>query len=328
MAHDIFISYSNKDKLIADAICANLEGAGVRCWIAPRDITPGEDWPAAIDRAISQSRVMVLVFSAYVNSSEHIPRELSLAANSKLVIIPFKIENVEPEPGIRYYLTRTHWLDAINPPTQEQIRALVDIVKTLILAPAPVAHPYIGPSPVVSKPPKPELLPRKKSAWGRFLWILGTLVLLVGMIGWVVLTFVTHSFPAPRLASTIETAAPTDTMIMTTTDSIAGQWGGIAHNMAVFKTQWKYSVTILAGCEVGQVCGTYSAPQIPCSGNLTLERIDKNIFIFSETNTSGLESCPNNNFEFMFLAPPNQLSVYTGTSSDWTAADTSGVLTK
>jgi len=36
MTHDIFISYSIMDKPIADAICANLEGAGVRYWIAPR----------------------------------------------------------------------------------------------------------------------------------------------------------------------------------------------------------------------------------------------------------------------------------------------------
>ena len=76
MAHDVFISYSSKDKPIADGICAHLEGAGIRCWIAPRDISPGEDWPTAIDRAISQSRVMVLVFSAHSNSSEDVSREL------------------------------------------------------------------------------------------------------------------------------------------------------------------------------------------------------------------------------------------------------------
>jgi hypothetical protein len=129
MAHDVFISYSSKDKPIADAICAKIEIAGIRCWIAPRDIAPGEDWPNAVTQAISQSRVMVLVFSAYSNSSEDVSRELFLAANSRLVIIPFKIENIEPEPGKQYYLARTHWLDAINPPTKEQIRELIDCVK-------------------------------------------------------------------------------------------------------------------------------------------------------------------------------------------------------
>jgi len=132
MAHDVFVSHSSKDKLIADGICANLEAAGVRCWIAPRDIAPGEDWPRAIANAISQCHVMVLIFSANANSSDQISRELSVAAEYNLVIIPFKIENVKPEPGKQYYLSRTHWLDAMNPPTQEQINLLVERVKSII----------------------------------------------------------------------------------------------------------------------------------------------------------------------------------------------------
>ena len=44
MAHDVFISHSSKDKQTADAICHYLEQNGIRCWIAPRDILPGEDW--------------------------------------------------------------------------------------------------------------------------------------------------------------------------------------------------------------------------------------------------------------------------------------------
>ena len=132
MAHDVFISYSSKDKPIADGVCANLEAAGIRCWIAPRDIRPGEDWPTAIAKAIAASQVMVLVFSAHSNSSEQVSRELFLAANSKVVIIPFKIENVEPEPGKLFFLGRTHWLDAMNPPTQAQINELVERVESFI----------------------------------------------------------------------------------------------------------------------------------------------------------------------------------------------------
>jgi hypothetical protein len=41
MAHDVFISYSSHDKPIADAVCAGLEAAKIRCWIAPRDMLPG-----------------------------------------------------------------------------------------------------------------------------------------------------------------------------------------------------------------------------------------------------------------------------------------------
>ena len=92
MVHDVFISYSHKDQPIADGICAKLEADGLRCWIAPRDIDPGEDWPAAIATGIAASKVMVLVFSQNSNMSEEVSRELYLAANSKVVIIPFVIE--------------------------------------------------------------------------------------------------------------------------------------------------------------------------------------------------------------------------------------------
>src|SRR5215470_15875907 len=69
MAHDVFISYSQVDKTTADAACATLERAGIRCWVAPRDITPGDEWSAAIIKAIDQGRAMVLIFSQNANNS-------------------------------------------------------------------------------------------------------------------------------------------------------------------------------------------------------------------------------------------------------------------
>ena len=47
MAHDVFLSHSHADKVYADAICHRLEAGGIRCWVAPRDIRPSEDWAEA-----------------------------------------------------------------------------------------------------------------------------------------------------------------------------------------------------------------------------------------------------------------------------------------
>jgi hypothetical protein len=69
MAHDVFISYSSKDMAAGEAVCTALEGRGLRCWIAPRDIIPGIGWAKSIVRAIGQSRIMVLVFSENANAS-------------------------------------------------------------------------------------------------------------------------------------------------------------------------------------------------------------------------------------------------------------------
>ena len=64
MQGDVFLSHSKDDRTVANAAVAMLEGRGIRCWIAPRDITPGLDWSAEIIDAIEHARVMVLIYSA------------------------------------------------------------------------------------------------------------------------------------------------------------------------------------------------------------------------------------------------------------------------
>src|SRR5687767_3358540 len=61
--HDVFVSYSSKDRLVADAVCATLEANRLRCWMAPRDIRPGMDWGSAIIDAIGDSAVMALLYT-------------------------------------------------------------------------------------------------------------------------------------------------------------------------------------------------------------------------------------------------------------------------
>src|SRR5256714_13574274 len=121
MPHDVFISHSSQDKTIADAVCAALEGAAIRCWIAPRDVQPGLSFAGEIKRAIQRSKVMVLIFSAHSNASEQVLREVQLAANSHLHIVQFRIENVIPNDDLDYYLSTPHWLDAVTPPAERHI---------------------------------------------------------------------------------------------------------------------------------------------------------------------------------------------------------------
>jgi hypothetical protein len=84
MAHDVFISFAVEDEATADAVCAALEASRIRCWIAPRDVLPGVDCAQAIVEAISQSRVMVLVFSSRSNHSPHIRREVGRAVSREI----------------------------------------------------------------------------------------------------------------------------------------------------------------------------------------------------------------------------------------------------
>ena len=133
MAHDVFISYSSKDKPTADAACALLEGAGVRCWIAPRDIMPGRDWGESIIDAIAASRVMVLIFSDHANHSPQVRREVERAVNKSVVIVPFRIENVPVSKSLEYFISVPHWMDAYSGgPLEAHLTRLEQTVKALI----------------------------------------------------------------------------------------------------------------------------------------------------------------------------------------------------
>lgn len=132
MVHDVFISYSNLDKNIADAICSSLEVKKIRCWIAPRDILSGQSWPEAIANAIPKSKVMVLIYSANSVNSQEVLKELTIAMSSGVKVIPFRIEQVPLQGSWKYHLINTHWLDAINPPTELQIKDLIYSVSILL----------------------------------------------------------------------------------------------------------------------------------------------------------------------------------------------------
>ena len=97
--HDVFISYLTLDKPISDAVCAALEGHGIRCWVAPRDITPGQDWSDAIIDAFADCRVCLLILSTASNQSDQVKREFQNAVSEAKPILPFR--PAVPNPGRR-----------------------------------------------------------------------------------------------------------------------------------------------------------------------------------------------------------------------------------
>jgi hypothetical protein len=132
MAHDVFISHSHEDKTAADAVCAALEAKGIRCWIAPRDINPGQDWASSIVQAIQGAQIVLLVFSRHANESDQVKREVDCAANSRKVLLPLRIDDVLPEASLKFYLGTPHWLDAITPPFEAHLEKLAAACSSLL----------------------------------------------------------------------------------------------------------------------------------------------------------------------------------------------------
>ena len=88
MAHEVFISHSNQDKRVASAMCARLEQAGIRCWIAPRDVRPGRNSGREIIRGLNNAKVMIVVLSANANRSRKVIKEVERAFYKRIFIIP------------------------------------------------------------------------------------------------------------------------------------------------------------------------------------------------------------------------------------------------
>jgi oligopeptide transport system substrate-binding protein len=130
MANDVFVSYSSKDKVVADTIVSSLETENIRCWYAPRDIEAGVDWGKAISKAIKDSKIFLLIFSGAANKSQRVLDELNFAISNEVIILPFRIENLMPRDAMMLHLSSRHWLDAYDPSWEKYLNKLT---KTLSL---------------------------------------------------------------------------------------------------------------------------------------------------------------------------------------------------
>ena len=166
MKRVVFISHSSADLPVAERLCAYLEKNSVPCWIAPRDVTPGKNYGAAIVDAIDECRVFVLLLSSQSNKSRQVVREVERAASSDSVILPFRIENVQPSRDLAFYVSAAHWLDATKQPVDDQFGALLAAIRGWQQPESTegkeTATPT-SPAPLPVLPPVPEATPQPRS---------------------------------------------------------------------------------------------------------------------------------------------------------------------
>ena len=155
MSASIFISYASQDQKVASTLCKALEGRGYPCWIASRDIAPGENFQISIVRAIRAARIMLLVFTGNSNNSEEMAKELALASQSRLIVVPLRIEDVRQNDAFAYEFATRQWIDffADWETAMEQLAHRISValateaVKPAAVATAPESQP--GPTPDV-----------------------------------------------------------------------------------------------------------------------------------------------------------------------------------
>jgi hypothetical protein len=133
MSH-VFISHSHNDAGAADLILRALEKRGVKCWIAPRDVTAGGSYAESILNAIETASCFVLIYSNNSNLSPHVVREVERALKFGVNIIPVRFDQSAPSKSLDYLLATVHWLSISEPVAGEIAKAAEQIAAAVARA--------------------------------------------------------------------------------------------------------------------------------------------------------------------------------------------------
>ena len=106
----LFVSHHSSKYDVALHVEKALARHGVDCWIAPRDVGPGEAFDTAIMQAIRDSAGVLLLFCSQSDKSPHVKRELILADSAHKAIIPLRLEEIVPA-DLAYHLASAQWID-------------------------------------------------------------------------------------------------------------------------------------------------------------------------------------------------------------------------
>lgn len=100
---DVFISYSRKDRPVAEAIAAQLTQLGLDVWW-DRDLLAGEDYRKKTARVIGKVAVAIVVWSRRSIDSQWVVGEAS-AARERKILLPVSIDGVTPPLDFRSFNT-------------------------------------------------------------------------------------------------------------------------------------------------------------------------------------------------------------------------------
>ncbi|MEQ1754374.1 MAG: toll/interleukin-1 receptor domain-containing protein [Micropepsaceae bacterium] len=130
MPDDIFISYRRSDEAQARVLHEHLKARGIGAWY-DAELPAGEDWRKATAKALVDARIFVLLFSRSASNSDDIAKELAAATFQKKLIIPVRIEAVQPEGAFLYELAARNWFDAFEN-TDARLATLADQLAEIV----------------------------------------------------------------------------------------------------------------------------------------------------------------------------------------------------
>lgn len=168
----VFISHGSDDRDEAAALSAFIEARGIRTWIAPRDVRPGQDYSEQLQHAIEQCVAFVVLVTDKANTSPYVRAETEMAFSTSKAIFPVRQSDIQPAPGLAFFLKIRHWTDAFGKhgdAAMERLGLELDAVCGVTKAepkpepaappPPPAAAPAAPPAPPVTRPAPPSAPP-------------------------------------------------------------------------------------------------------------------------------------------------------------------------
>lgn len=95
-SYDVFLSYSSASQPWVRKFTDALAASGVTAWFDAHEILPGERWQAEIEKALRQSRVLILVLTPESVQRPWTFFELGAALADGKRIVPVLSDDVDP----------------------------------------------------------------------------------------------------------------------------------------------------------------------------------------------------------------------------------------
>jgi hypothetical protein len=158
----VFISHGSDDRDQAAALSDFIEARGIRTWIAPRDVRPGQDYSEQLQHAIEACVAFVVLVTEKANTSPYVRAETEMAFSTHKPIFPVRQSEIQPAAGLAFFLKIRHWTDAFGKhesAAMERLGLELDVLCGVPpKEPAPtVTAPAPPPAPPPPAPPAPEL---------------------------------------------------------------------------------------------------------------------------------------------------------------------------
>ena len=153
-AGHVFISHGSDDRDEANALSAFIESRGIKTWIAPRDVRPGQDYSEQLQLALEQCTAFVVLVTDKANSSPYVRAETEMAFSNSKPIFPVRQSDIQPAAGLAFFLKIRHWTDAFGKHGDAAMERL-GLELDRVCGPART-EPTPGPATIATPAPPPE----------------------------------------------------------------------------------------------------------------------------------------------------------------------------